>query len=132
MAKSGCGAALYLGSNKIAELNNISNPFTSDSLDVTTFDSSCVREFIAGLVSGTIDFSGFYDPTDTNGQQAVFAALLARTTLETTQQPKILWDGTNGIQCDAIVTGWTTDATPDGLVNVSGTFQLTGTPTLLP
>jgi len=127
MALKGCGASFSLGTNAVAELNNISNPLTADSLDVTTFDSACLREFIAGLRSGTMDISGFYDPTDTTGQAAMFTAFLAGTLLETTQKPKILWDGTNGLTADGIITALTVDAAVDGLVNFSATIQLSGT-----
>jgi len=132
MALKGCNASFSLGSNVVAQLSSISNPFTADSLDVTTFDSNCLREFIAGLRSGTVDISGYYDPTDTTGQVAMFTAFLAGTTLTTTQKPKVLWDGTNGMEADAIVTAYTVDATVDGLVNFSATLQLTGTITVLP
>ena len=132
MALKGCSASFSLGSNSVAELNNISNPLTADSLDVTTFDSACLREFIAGLRSGTIDISGFYDPTDTTGQVAMMTAFLAGTVLTTTQKPKILWSGTYGIEADAIVTSYSVDASVDGLVNFSATLQLTGTITVLP
>ena len=131
MALKGCGVTFSLGSNVVAELNNVSNPITADSLDITTFDSSCLREFIAGLRSGTIDISGFYDPDDTTGQKAMLTAMLAGTTLETTQQPKILWDATNGLSADAIVTSLTIDAAVDGLVNFSASLQLTGTITVI-
>lgn len=132
MALKGCSASFSLGSNSVAELNNISNPLTADSLDVTTFDSSCLKEFIAGLRSGTMDISGFYDPTDTTGQVAMLTAFLAGTVLTTTQKPKILWNGTNGIEADAIITAYNVDASVDGLVNFSATLQLTGTITVLP
>lgn len=131
MALKGCNASFSLGSNSVAELNNISNPLTADSLDVTTFDSSCLREFIAGLRSGTIDISGFYDPSDTTGQVAILTAFLNGTKLETTQQPKILWDGVNGLSADAIVTSYNVDAAVEGLVNFSATLQLTGTITVI-
>ena len=132
MAIKGCGASFSLGSNVVAELNNIANAYSADSLDVTTFDSSCIREFIAGLRSGTMDISGFYDPTDTNGQVAMFTACLAGTTLTTTQKPKILWNGTNGFEADGIITAYNVDTAVDGTVNFSATIQLTGAVTVLP
>lgn len=131
MALKGCNASFGLGANTVAELTGITNSYTADSLDVTTFDSSCLREFIAGLRSGTMDISGYYDPTDTNGQVAMFTAFLNGTTLTTTQKPKILWNGTNGFEADAIVTAYNVDTTVDGLVNFSATLQLTGTITVL-
>ena len=131
-AVKGCGATFSLGTNQVATLTSISNPITRDSLDVTSFDSSCLREFINGLGSMTIDISGYYDSTDTTGQIAMQTAILAGTTLTTTQQPKILWDGTNGIQADAVITSLTIDAAVDGIVNFSASLQCTGTITVLP
>jgi predicted secreted protein len=127
MAVKGCSAGFYLGTNKVAELNNISNSFTGDTLDVTTFDSSCTRQFIAGLKGGTISISGFYVPGDTNGQVAMFTAFLAGTVLTTTQKPKFLVNGVNGFTADGLVSSYTVDATPEGTVNFSAEIQLTGT-----
>jgi hypothetical protein len=125
MALPGCGASFLLNTNVVAELTNISNAMTGETLDVTSFDSSCVREFIAGLRSGTIDVSGYYDPTDTNGQVALLAALLAGSLLVT---PKFLVDGTNGFSAvNGVVSSSTVDAAVDGLVNFSATIQLSGT-----
>ena len=75
MANKGCAAAFFLGSNQVAALTSISNPISADSLDITSFDSSCVREFIAGLRSMTMDISGYYDETDTTGQVAMLTAM---------------------------------------------------------
>lgn len=123
----GCSASMLLGTNTVAQLKNVSNSITGETLDTTNFGSGCVREFIAGLVSGTIDISGDFHPTDTTGQKAIITALLTRTTLTSTQKPKILWDGVNGLTADAIVTSYTTDAVVDGIVSFSATLQLTGT-----
>ena len=127
MAKKGCNASFLLGTDVVAELNNVSNSITGETLDTTTFDSACTREFIAGLKSGTIDVSGYYDPDDTTGQVALMTALLNGTVLTTTQKPKILWNGTNGITADALVSTFNMDTTVEALVNFSATLQLTGT-----
>jgi len=130
MAIKGCGASFYLGANAVAELNSVSNAITGETLDVTTFDSSCLKEFIAGIRSGTMDISGFYDPTDATGQAAMFTALLAGTTLTTTQQPKILYDATNGFSADGVISSLSTSASVDGTVEFSASIQLTGTITV--
>jgi len=130
MAIKGCGASFSLGTNAVAGLNSISNSYSGDSLDVTTFDSSCLREFIAGLRSGTIDIGGFYRPDDTTGQAAMFTAFLTGTTLTTTQQPKFLVDGTNGFSGDAIITAYNVEVAVDGTVNFTATMQMTGTITV--
>ncbi len=127
MAIKGCGASLKLGTNAVAGLSSISNNLTKDPLDVTTFDSSCVREFIMGLTSGTIDISGFYEPGDTNGQVALGTAFLNGTKLETTQKPVFSVDGTNGFTADAYVNTYNVEAAVDGTVNFNATLQLTGT-----
>lgn len=125
MALKGCNASFLLDTDVVAELTNISNAFTGDTLDTTTFDSGCVREFIAGLRSGTIDITGFYDPTDTNGQVAMFTAFLNGTNLST---PKFLVDGTNGFSAaEAVVASYNVEAAVDGLVGFSATLQLSGT-----
>jgi predicted secreted protein len=130
-ALQGCKSALYLGpiatGDAIAGLTSISNAFTGDSLDITTFDSDCFREFIAGLKGATIDFSGFYDPTDTAGQVALFTAFLAGTKLTTAQKPVFSVDGTHGFTGDGYVTAYSVDASVDGIVNFSASIQLSGT-----
>lgn len=126
-AIKGCAAGFYLGTNKVASLNNISNAFSGDTLDVTTFDSGCVRAFIAGLKGGTISISGFYDSADTTGQVAMFTAFLAGTLLTTTQKPKFLTNGTVGFTADGIISSYTVEATVEGTVNFSAEIQLTGT-----
>jgi len=122
----GYGASFALGENTVAELNSITNAFTGDSLDVTAF-GEVVRSFLAGLRSGTINISGFYDPTDTNGQVAMMTAFLAGTVLT---DAVFLTNGTNGFSADAIVTNYSVDATVAGTVNFSATLQLTGTITV--
>lgn len=123
MADQGYGASFLIGVNEVASLNSISNTITGESLDVTVFGSN-FKSFIAGLVNGTINISGFYVPGDTNGQAAMMTALLAGNTIS---DCKFLTDGTNGFSADAIVTNYTVDATPSGTVNFSATLQLTDT-----
>ena len=125
MALKGCAASFLVGVNTVAELNSITNSVTGDTLDTTTFDSSCTREFIQGLKSGTIDISGYYDPTDTNGQVAIIAALLAGNNID---DPKFLVDGTNGFTAEeAVCSTLSIGAAVEGLVTFSATLQLSGT-----
>ena len=131
MALQGCLAGLFLGpiatGDKVASLTSVSNSSTRDTLDVTTFDSSCFREFIVGLGGGSIDISGFYDPTDTAGQVALETAFYAGTLLNTTQKPVFSVDGTNGFTADAYIASYKIDAAVGAVVNFSATLQLTGT-----
>ena len=132
MSLAGCSASFSLGANSVAELTNISNAFTGDSLDTTNFDSSCMRSFIAGLRGGTIDISGFYDPTDTNGQVAMFTAFLAGNVLgDDSDKPIFLVDATHGFTANGIITSYSVDASVDGLVGFSASIQLTSTITVV-
>lgn len=126
-ALRGCAASFKLGSNVTAGLTNISNSFTAESLDTTVFNSNCVKSFLAGLRSGSIDISGYYDHTDTNGQVAMMTAFLAGTTLTSTQKPIFLVDGTHGFTADGIITSYSVSAEVAGLVPFSATIQMTGT-----
>ena len=125
MALKGCQASFLIGANTVAELTNVTNTFTGETLDITTFDSSCVREFIQGLKSGSVSITGYYDPTDTNGQVAMMTAFLAGTNIVV---PKFLVDGTHGFSgAEGVVSSYAVDATIDGLVGFSSTIQLSGT-----
>ena len=127
MAIRGSLASFSLGTNVVAELNSVTNAFTGEALDVTVFNASSVKSFISGLKSGTINIAGFYNPTDTNGQVAMFTAFLAGTLLTTTQKPKVLVNGTNGFTADGIITAYNVDAPVAGTVAFSATIQLSGT-----
>ena len=67
----------------VAKLKNIGTPeLTADSIDVTTHDSSGnIKQFVAGLLdAGSVPIDGFFDETDTAGQQAMFTDAAARAT----------------------------------------------------
>ena len=124
MALKGCEASFLVGANEVASLSNISNSITGDSLDVTTFDSSCTREFIQGLKSGQMSISGYYDPTDSTGQAALITAVLNGDNVD---NPKFLVDATHGFTAESsVVTGVTIDGEVSGLINFSATLQLSG------
>ena len=125
MATKACNASFLLGANVIAELTSITNTITGETLDVTTFDSGCTKEFIQGLVSGQVTMDGFYDPTDTNGQKALLTAQLAGNNVS---DPKFLTDGVNGFEAEeAVVTSTAVGATVGGLVSFNASLQLSGT-----
>lgn len=123
----GYSASFLLGTNVVAHLKNVSVSIDGDTLDITSFDSAGFREFIAGLRGGTIDISGDFDSADTTGQVALLTAQLAGTTLTTTQKPKILWDGVNGITADGVISSLSIDAAVDGIVGFSCSITADGT-----
>jgi predicted secreted protein len=126
MAIKGCTSAFYLGTDKVAGLNNVSNPITGDTLDVTTFDSNCFREFLGGLRNGTISIIGFYEPGDTTGQQALFTALKNGEVLTAGQKPKFMMSPSIGFTADGVVSSYEVSASVDQVITFSATIQLSG------
>lgn len=125
MATKACGASFLLGANTLAELKSISNTVTGETLDITTFDSGCTKEFIQGLIDGKVNMEGYYDPNDTNGQKALLIAQLAGNNVE---DPKFLVDATNGIEAEeAVVTSVAIGAQVGDIVSFSASLQLSGT-----
>lgn len=71
------GTKLQIGANSIAELHDIGGMnLTADTIETTTLDStSNFRTFIQKLKDGgDVTASGFFNPGDTNGQAALYAA----------------------------------------------------------
>ncbi len=75
MAKHAFGTRLKIGANHIAGLTSVSGiDLTADTIDVTTLESAdTYREFIQGMRDGgEVSVSGFFEPSDTNGQNQIF------------------------------------------------------------
>lgn len=64
----------------IGELNSVEIAIGGNPIDVTQFGVSDVQR-ILGLRDTPWTLSGFYDPTDTNGQNVILSALLNNTAL---------------------------------------------------
>lgn len=75
--KAGMGTILKVGANSITKLNSIGGiEISRDTIEVTTFDSGGYREFIPGLKdAGEVPITGYFNPSDTNGQIALYQAL---------------------------------------------------------
>jgi len=130
MALQGCAAKLKIVTAVVAELNSISLSMGGDMIDVTTFDSSCWKEFVVGLKGATISASGFYDTTDTAGQVALRVAFLAGTQVDAVNY---YVDGsTNGFTASVFVSSFNIAADPSGAVTLDFELQITGAVSLLP
>ena len=129
MALQGCATKLKIVAAVVAGLNSISLSMGSDMIDVTTFDSACWKEFVAGLKGATISASGFYDTTDTNGQVALRTALLAGSQVDAVNY---YVDGSvNGFTASVFVSSFNVGADPTGSVTLDFELQITGAVTLL-
>lgn len=127
MALPGKNAVVKIGANTIAGLNEASFSASGESIDTTTFSSSGWKERIQGLKEFSMSLSGFYDPTDTNGQVALRTAWLNGTTVTV----DYLVDGAVGFQGDYLVTSMEIGAGTSGEVSVSFELESTGALTIV-
>jgi len=81
VALTGKSGSVYIGANKVAEINQWSLDCKADNTDVTSFDSNGWKEFLAGLKEWSGSFEGNLKPDDTNGQKALIDAWVAGTSV---------------------------------------------------
>ena len=134
----GWSGSILLGSSAkkttaIAQINEWSLDWSMDALEKTNFGSTYDREYEPGLRTGTVSFSGYSE--DSNNVQDYILDNFTATggPYPTTAVHVVLISGyaaatTNlcGYKANALITGLTRGATPDGLQTFSGTLQLTG------
>ena len=75
---SGRNASVKKGTYTIAELGSWSIERTQDEIDTTAFGSTWGKSDV-GFQKWSASFTGFFDPTDTNGQVAMESAMNAGT-----------------------------------------------------
>jgi hypothetical protein len=81
--RHGKNGALTINAGALAAfLNNIDFSTDLDTADTTTFGATW-KTAVAGIPSGKIDFSGFYDPTATTGPGAILFPLVTAGTAVT-------------------------------------------------
>lgn len=108
--------------NTVAEINDMSMSFEGDNIDTTVFGNAFISR-IQGLKDGSYSLSGFYDPTDTNGQTVIRTAWLNDTAL----YARIYPNGTAGFKQQVRVASFEVSAGVDGAVEVSIDLEGTGT-----
>ena len=111
----------------IADMNNQSASLNGENLDVTVFGANW-HSRIQGLKDATYDVSGFWKSTDTAGQTAVRNALVNDSALFV----QVLIDGTttNYFKQEIKVASYDIASNADGVVELSMSFEGTGTPTI--
>jgi len=124
------GTKLSWNGVDVALLKNVGTPELSiESNDITTHDSSgYVREFSPGLADpGSITLEGYFDETDTTGQQAMYtdaAARTSRTVVITGPSSAFTITFTAFITAIKMIG----DAPIDGQVPFTATLKVAGTP----
>lgn len=129
MAIHASGTKLRIGLNNIAELTEIGGmDISQDTIETSTLDSNW-RSFIGGMKdAGEVSLSGFFNPSDTNGQKALYDSLVGGTVLSYS----IIFPASLGGQWDfsAVVTKFTTGAAMEDAVSFEATLKVSGTPAL--
>lgn len=131
MPEAALGTALKIGTSAVAGLTSIGGlELSADTIDVTTLDSvDGYRKYIGGLKdAGEVAISGFFNPTDTTGQQTLLTALESGAETEMS----IVFPTTIGYtwSFNAIVTGFSTGAELEDAVTFESTLKVSGKPTL--
>jgi len=105
----------------VAEIKEASMSHAGNNQDISTFGSAWVLR-LQGLKDATYSLSGFYNPTDTNGQVAIRNAWLNDTPLFV----QFLPNGTNGFRQEVRVSSYEVSASADGAQEVSIELEGTG------
>jgi predicted secreted protein len=71
MATAGKAGGLYVGANKVAEVNDASISINGKTIDTTNFDSSEWEEYINSTKSWSISANANFKAADANGQKAL-------------------------------------------------------------
>ncbi|MDR6883114.1 phage tail tube protein [Bacillus sp. 3255] len=126
------GTLMKIGANSIAQVTSITPPvMTAETIDATHLASSGgYRESIPGFKeAGEVSVVGFFDPSDLQGQMALYNAFQSGTIdTYTILFPSALgasWTFTGG------VTGFkTTGVEVDGAIGFEATIKISGAPSL--
>ena len=124
----GWDGSIMVGATTIAFMTEWSLEMTADALEKTAFGSTFDREYLSGLRSHTVSFSGYSDDADA-GQLAVLAEMTtaaapAQLTLKMMTNNNV--GSSKGFQATIVLTGITRGAAPDALQTFSANGQVTG------
>lgn len=121
-AIAGFGGSVTLGSNVVAELGEWDLSFDRNLLDTSVFGSQWKQQTY-GQASFNGKASGYWDMTDTNGQEALQNLLLNGTT----GTIKLTADGTNNYSGTVLIKDISIKAVNNAIVTIDFSFEGTGT-----
>ena len=114
--------------SELPQINEWTLDFSMDALEHTNFGSTYDRQFQPGMRSAVASFSGYSE--DSDNTQDYLIDNYTNTTgpySSTGMHVVMLTNNTTGAKAgfkgNAVLTGLTRGATPDGLQTFSGTFQ---------
>ena len=104
-------------------IKNYTISMSNADLDVTDFkDTTGAMARILGLADTSVSLEGDYERSDTNGQTIIFTAFTGKSAMGI----ELLFDGTNGIKVEVLVTKFEIKAGVGDTVSVSIEFASTG------
>lgn len=98
--------------------------FDSDMLETTCKGSAPNRTYIPGLLNGTVDVGGFYDPSATEGVSEIYSDITNGTLLSVRFGQT--GSGETYYQADAYVSNLSITGDINDPANYSATLQFTG------
>jgi hypothetical protein len=125
--RHGKNAALTINTRDLSTfMDSLDMSFDLETADSTTFGATW-KSALAGVPSGKVDFSGYYDPTATTGPGAVLFPLVTAGTAVTalvypggTASGQALYTITTG----AIVTSYSESSAVGGVVAFKASFDV--------
>lgn len=121
---NGTNIAVTLGGTAIAHATECSLSLNQETIEVTTKDSSGMRELIAGLKSGSMSISGLQEVAGSDGVKALAATIntgaIVALVFDQVATNGEKWTA-NGILTSLELSGGTEDAP-----TYSASFELTG------
>ena len=120
---NGTDVALSVGGTVVAQATEVSISLNQETIDVTTKDSSGMRELLPGLKSGSCSVSGLQDYSDAAGVEKL------TSTFDTGAAVAIIWDSTSGetFSASGILTSLELAGGTEDAPTYSASFELTGT-----
>lgn len=131
MSERALGTKLLINAASIAGLTSVNGlSLTADTIDKTTLSSTGgYREFTGGFKDGgEVTASGFFEPSDTTGQVALYNAFESGAAIPFS----VLFPSQMGASWtfSGVVTGITTGAELEDMVSFEVTIKVSGKPTL--
>ncbi len=125
------GTKLLINANEVMGLTSIGGlSLTAETMDKTTLSSTgAYREFMGGFKDGgEVPVSGYFEPSDTNGQNALYNAFESGATTPF----QIVFPATMGASWvfNGVVTGFSTSADLEDIIGFEATIKVSGKPTL--
>lgn len=123
MALPGKNALVKVNGETILEINDASFSVNGEIVDVSAFGQDGFRERLANLIDANVSMSGFYNPSDTTGQNVLRTAAVTGAKVDGVE---VLADGTNGFKADCLIETFEVSPAVEGAVPVSISLQSTG------